>query len=285
MAFFRQEYWSGLPIPPPRDFPDSGIEPMSPAAPALQVDSLPAEPLDLPKILWVLTNSWCHVSTITVLYRTAVSLPWKIRCAPFIHLTLYPLSPLSSFWDPQEPNNLYNNENCASMNKGGTWNDLSCDKTTYWICERKCSCWTPELRLGGGPSVHHAPRLLEVRTSCPSDVNGGNWQHPRWNQQPGRSKVSGVWVRSFLGWGLGGVFSCIVLVCSGCCYKILYTGWLIHNRHFFFSKFWKLTSPGSRLREIQCLVMTCFLAHRCHLLTVSSHAGRGENSLGSIFIF
>ncbi|XP_052500224.1 C-type lectin domain family 17, member A [Budorcas taxicolor] len=45
-----------------------------------------------------------------------------------------------SFWDPQEPNNLYNNENCASMNKGGTWNDLSCDKTTYWICERKCSC-------------------------------------------------------------------------------------------------------------------------------------------------
>ncbi|KAB0366865.1 hypothetical protein FD754_011021 [Muntiacus muntjak] len=50
-------------------------------------------------------------------------------------------SPITlSFWDPQEPNNLYNNENCASMNKGGTWNDLSCDKTTYWICERKCSC-------------------------------------------------------------------------------------------------------------------------------------------------
>ncbi|XP_076977691.1 C-type lectin domain family 17, member A [Tamandua tetradactyla] len=44
-----------------------------------------------------------------------------------------------SFWDPQEPNNLYE-EDCASMNKGGTWNDLSCGKTTYWICERKCSC-------------------------------------------------------------------------------------------------------------------------------------------------
>ncbi|XP_042638689.1 C-type lectin domain family 17, member A [Orycteropus afer afer] len=43
------------------------------------------------------------------------------------------------FWDPQEPNNLHE-EDCASMNKGGTWNDLSCDKTTYWICERKCSC-------------------------------------------------------------------------------------------------------------------------------------------------
>ncbi|XP_041616718.1 C-type lectin domain family 17, member A isoform X1 [Vulpes lagopus] len=44
-----------------------------------------------------------------------------------------------SFWDPEEPNNLHD-EDCASMNKGGTWNDLSCDKTTYWICERKCSC-------------------------------------------------------------------------------------------------------------------------------------------------
>nr|XP_026255637.1 C-type lectin domain family 17, member A [Urocitellus parryii] len=45
----------------------------------------------------------------------------------------------SSFWAPQEPNNIYE-EDCASMNNGGTWNDLSCAKTTYWICERKCSC-------------------------------------------------------------------------------------------------------------------------------------------------
>ncbi|XP_069347817.1 C-type lectin domain family 17, member A [Eulemur rufifrons] len=44
-----------------------------------------------------------------------------------------------SFWDPEEPNNM-NEEDCASMNRGGTWNDLSCEKTTYWICERKCSC-------------------------------------------------------------------------------------------------------------------------------------------------
>nr|XP_012613898.1 C-type lectin domain family 17, member A isoform X3 [Microcebus murinus] len=44
-----------------------------------------------------------------------------------------------SFWDPEEPNNM-NEEDCASMNRGGGWNDLSCEKTTYWICERKCSC-------------------------------------------------------------------------------------------------------------------------------------------------
>ena len=36
-GFPRQEYWSGLPIPSPRDIPDSGIEPGSPT---LQVDSL-----------------------------------------------------------------------------------------------------------------------------------------------------------------------------------------------------------------------------------------------------
>ena len=30
-----QEYWSGLPFPPPGDPPDPGIEPTSPAAPVL----------------------------------------------------------------------------------------------------------------------------------------------------------------------------------------------------------------------------------------------------------
>ena len=42
--FFRQEYWSGLPCPPPGDLPNPGIEPMSPT---LQVDSLLSEPLGL----------------------------------------------------------------------------------------------------------------------------------------------------------------------------------------------------------------------------------------------
>ena len=31
MGFFRQEYWSGLPLTSPRDLPDSGIKPASPA--------------------------------------------------------------------------------------------------------------------------------------------------------------------------------------------------------------------------------------------------------------
>ena len=35
MGFSRQEYWSGLPYPPPRDLPDSGIESASLLSPAL----------------------------------------------------------------------------------------------------------------------------------------------------------------------------------------------------------------------------------------------------------
>ena len=41
MRLSQQKYWSGLPCPPPGDLPDPGIEPMSPASPALQADSLP----------------------------------------------------------------------------------------------------------------------------------------------------------------------------------------------------------------------------------------------------
>ena len=39
--FSRQEYWSGLPCPPPGDLPNPGIDPR---APSLQADSLPSEP-------------------------------------------------------------------------------------------------------------------------------------------------------------------------------------------------------------------------------------------------
>ena len=35
MGFSRQEYWSGLPCPPPGDLPNPGIEPMSLTSPAL----------------------------------------------------------------------------------------------------------------------------------------------------------------------------------------------------------------------------------------------------------
>ena len=40
MGFSRQEYWSGLPFPPPGDLPDPGIKLVCPVSPALQADSL-----------------------------------------------------------------------------------------------------------------------------------------------------------------------------------------------------------------------------------------------------
>ena len=44
MGFSRQEYWSGLPCPPPGNLPHPGTEPTSPVSSALQVDSLPTLP-------------------------------------------------------------------------------------------------------------------------------------------------------------------------------------------------------------------------------------------------
>ena len=46
MEFSRPEYWTGWPFPSPGDLPNPGIEPRSPA---LQADSLPAEPQGKPR--------------------------------------------------------------------------------------------------------------------------------------------------------------------------------------------------------------------------------------------
>ena len=43
MEFSRQEYWSGLPFPPPRDLPDLGIEPAFPALVGIFFTIVPPE--------------------------------------------------------------------------------------------------------------------------------------------------------------------------------------------------------------------------------------------------
>ena len=53
MEFSRPQYWSGQPFPSPGDLSNPGIEPRSPA---LQADSLPAEPQGKPKN----TGLGCH---------------------------------------------------------------------------------------------------------------------------------------------------------------------------------------------------------------------------------
>ena len=44
MEFSRQEYWSGLPFPPPGDLPNPGIKPISPASPAVAGGFFTTEP-------------------------------------------------------------------------------------------------------------------------------------------------------------------------------------------------------------------------------------------------
>ena len=49
MEFSRQEYWGGLPFPPPGDLPNPGTESGSPE---LWTDSLPTEPPE-PYTKWI----------------------------------------------------------------------------------------------------------------------------------------------------------------------------------------------------------------------------------------
>ena len=99
MEFSRQEYWSGLPFPPPGDPPNPGIKPMSPASLAWQVGSLPLAPPEKPEevlTVWFFSGQmilrhwsgsfWCrsgnsHVTDLSVLEgkwrMTAVQLHWR----------------------------------------------------------------------------------------------------------------------------------------------------------------------------------------------------------------
>ena len=56
-GFFRQEYWSGLPSPPPGDLPNPGIEPTSLIISCIwQVEPLPLAPSGKPKLHTVKCN-------------------------------------------------------------------------------------------------------------------------------------------------------------------------------------------------------------------------------------
>ena len=58
IGFSRQEYWNGLPCPPPGDLPDPGIKPESSASPALQVDSLPLGHGEKPNRVLLVCKDW-----------------------------------------------------------------------------------------------------------------------------------------------------------------------------------------------------------------------------------
>ena len=58
MEFFRQEYWSELPSPPPGDLPHPGMVPMSLGSPALADRFFTTEPPEKPSVR-SLKHSWC----------------------------------------------------------------------------------------------------------------------------------------------------------------------------------------------------------------------------------
>ena len=72
MEFSRQEYWSGLPCPPPDDLSNPGIEPTSPA---LQVDSLPLNHWGSPNTLW-------KVKVKVLVIQSCLTLCDTMDCSP-----------------------------------------------------------------------------------------------------------------------------------------------------------------------------------------------------------
>ena len=94
MEFSKQEYWSGLPFPSPRDLSDPGIKPRSLA---LQADSLPSEPSGSPVVVWIILLSIVTVRFIYILTCINISFLFIVECilllrlhshALFIHLLM-----------------------------------------------------------------------------------------------------------------------------------------------------------------------------------------------------
>ena len=69
MGFPRQEYWSGLPFPPPGNLPNPETEP---TFPALQADSLLLSYQGIPHIPWLYYNikNYCYYYNYNVSYKT-----------------------------------------------------------------------------------------------------------------------------------------------------------------------------------------------------------------------
>ena len=87
MGFSRQEYWSGLPCPPPGDLPNLGIEPTSLSLLHWQAGSLPLAPLGK-HLLFAKT---CHMRMISFYSLSPFSN--QSQCAGHPHKRHVPLEP------------------------------------------------------------------------------------------------------------------------------------------------------------------------------------------------
>ena len=73
IEFSRQEYWSGLPCPPPGNPSCPEIEPVSLAPPTLQANSLQSEPPGCFKPLQLTRNSARNLQDIPICPNTLTS--------------------------------------------------------------------------------------------------------------------------------------------------------------------------------------------------------------------
>ena len=85
MEFSRPEYWSGEPFPYPGDLPNSGTEHRSPA---LQVDSLSAEPPEKPK-----NTRMCSLCLLQRVFLTQESNWSPLHCRQILYQLSYEGSP------------------------------------------------------------------------------------------------------------------------------------------------------------------------------------------------
>ena len=71
IEFSRQEYWSGLPVPPAGDLPDPGIEPTCLASPALAGGFFTTAPSGKPSL---------HLLTLNSVHPTpSLPFPWQLQ--------------------------------------------------------------------------------------------------------------------------------------------------------------------------------------------------------------
>ena len=79
-GFSKQEYWCGLPCPPPGDPPNPGIEPRSPA---LQADSLPTELSGKPVYLFSRVQTFATLWTVARQAPLSMAFPRQEYCSGF----------------------------------------------------------------------------------------------------------------------------------------------------------------------------------------------------------
>ena len=91
MEFSRPEYWGGQPFPSPGDLLNPGIEPQ---LPALQADSLPAEPKGKPK-----SNQVGSLSLLQGIFLTQELNQGLLHCRQILYQLSYQGSPVNVLYD------------------------------------------------------------------------------------------------------------------------------------------------------------------------------------------